>query len=184
VYVIDASARSPFEPYWFLGQLERKPNRVKWHLLNWTLGPAILSGLLSAAGAGEPANMPQELWRDFPGLVVGVASFFGAWFIVMFVLRLIAQRLNEGRLTWTETRLGAFAMAVQWLLLAGAFAVLLAVRQTAIAITGGWSPGWQPGVLGAMMGAAVGFVLGLGVAQLRLPERLGLDKAKTANAGS
>lgn len=149
---------------------------MKWHLLNWTLGPAILAGLLAGAAAGPPAGV-AEAWRDLPWTVVGLAGFFGSWYLIMFGLRMLAQRLNEGRLVWSEVRLAATVTAIQWSLLTMAMAVLLAVRQGAIDITGGWSAGWQAMPIGALIGAAVGLPLGLGVARLRIPQRLGLDKA-------
>lgn len=89
---------------------------------------------------------------------------------------MIVQRLNEGRLSWAEVSRLAKAMVVQWVLLACALAVLLTVRQLALTLTGGWSAGLQALPVGAAIGAGVGLVLGLGVAQLRLPERLGLVK--------
>lgn len=149
---------------------------MKWHLLNWTLGPAILSGILATAGAGPLAGIAEDTWQNLPGTVVGIASFFGCWFLVMFVVRMIAQRLNEGRLAWSDVRLLAIVMAIQWALLAIAMGVLLSVRQGTIQITGGWGASWQALPVGALIGAAVGLPLGLGVARLRIPECLGLDK--------
>lgn len=62
------------------------------------------------------------------------------------------------------------------MLLAFALGVLLTVRQTVLTLTGGWPRGLLALPIGAAIGAAVGLTLGLGVAQLRLPERLGLVK--------
>ena len=157
---------------------------MKMHLLNWTLGPAILSGILATAGAGPDAHANEVTWRSLPGTAVGVAAFFGCWFVVMFVLRLIVQRLNEGRLAWADIRTMAAVIAIQWVLLACAFGVLLAVRQTALTITGGWPAGVHALPVGAAIGAGAGLILGLGVAQLRLPERLGLVKEEESKSSS
>ena len=86
---------------------------MKMHLLNWTLGPAILSGILATAGAGPNALANEVTWRSLPGTAIGVAGFFGVWFVVMFLLRLIVERLNEGRLAWADIRTMAAVMAVQ-----------------------------------------------------------------------
>lgn len=154
---------------------------MKAHLVNWTLGPAILSAILACGGADPLAGPALHGWLELARTIVGLAGFFGAFYVVMFLLRLIAQRLNEGRLVGAEVRMLAKVMAVQWMLLCGAFAVLLTVRHLSIMATGGWAKGWQAALAGGIVGATVGFVLGFGVAQLRLPQRLGLDAPPPTN---
>jgi hypothetical protein len=150
---------------------------MKAHLLNWTLGPAILGAIFASAGAVPPPPPALEVWLGYPREVLGVAGFFGAWYLVMLVLRATVHRLNEGRFVWAEVRVGAAAMAIQCALLVVALAVLLAVHHLAVLVTGGWPRSWRSAVGGAIVGAGVGLLLGLGVARLRLTQRLGLGTA-------
>jgi hypothetical protein len=156
---------------------------MKAHLLNWTLGPAMLAMILAAGGADPPVASAGDTWLEFVRTMVGLTGFFATWYLVMLLLGAIAHRLNGGRFVWAEVRLGATVRAIQLALLVFALTVLLAVRQGAVLLTSGWSAGWLPAVIGAVIGAAVGLPLGLGVAQLRIPQRLGLDKTSPASPG-
>lgn len=149
---------------------------MKWHLLNWTLGPAILGAIFASGGAGPPPAA-LDAWLDFLRLAEGLAAFCVTWYLIGLMLQIIAHRLNEGRFIWAKVRLGALCMAVQLMLLVGALTVLLAVRQLAVILTGGWPKGGWAAACGAAVAAGVGLLLGLGVARLRLPQRLGLDRA-------
>src|SRR5437879_404846 len=149
---------------------------MRAHLLNWTLGPALLGAIFAAGGADAPRGPALDsllgLWRGFFGL----AGFFGALYLVSLVLQIMAHRLNEGRFVWVEVRMGAIVMAVQLVLLVVALVVLLTVREFTVIMTGGWPRGLWAAAGGAAAGAPVGLVLGLGVARLRITQRLGLDK--------
>ena len=60
-------------------------------------------------------------------------------------------------------------------LLVFALALILTVSQLAVIVLGSWEAGWRSAAVGAGVGGAVGLLAGLGVAWLRIPERLGLD---------
>src|SRR5262245_59459563 len=55
---------------------------MRAHLLNWTLGPALLGAIVAAGGADGPAGPAFDallvLWRGFFGL----AGFFGGFYLV------------------------------------------------------------------------------------------------------
>jgi hypothetical protein len=149
---------------------------MRAHLLNWTLGPALLGAIIAGGGAVAPAvpafDALVALWRG----VVGLAGFFVAFYLVSLVIQIIVHRLNGGRFVGAEVRRVAIVMAVQLALLLLALMVLLTVREVAISATGGWPrSGWAAAV-GAVTAAAVGLPMGFCVAQLRLPQRLGLDR--------
>ena len=150
---------------------------MRAHLVNWTLGPALLGVIFASGGADAPAGPPLDallgVWRGFFGL----AWFFGAFYLVSLVFQIIAHRLNEGRFLWVEVRMGATVMAVRLVLLVVALVVLLTVREFAAIVTGGWPRGLWAAAGGAVGAAPVGLLMGLGVARLRLPQRLGLDRA-------
>ena len=52
---------------------------MKAHLLNWTLGPAILAAIVAAGGANPLAASALETLLGLPGRVVGLAGFFGTF---------------------------------------------------------------------------------------------------------
>jgi hypothetical protein len=149
---------------------------MKAHLLNWALGPAFLGAVFASSGSDPPAAPALDAWLGGLRAVAGLAGFFGAVWLVALVLRIIAQRLNEGRFVWAEVRLVATVMAVKVALLVFALAVLLGVYQLAVNVLGGGRGGWRAAAVGAVVGAVVGLPAGLGVARLRLPQRLGLDR--------
>lgn len=149
---------------------------MKAHLLNWTLGPALLAAIFAANGADPPAAPASDILLGLPSVVVGLAGFFGTFYLIFLMLRIIAHRLNEGRFVWAEIRLGAVVMAIQLVLLVAAVSVLFTIHQLAVFVTGGWPKGWLAAAGGAVIGAAVGLPMGVGVALLRIPQRLGLDR--------
>ena len=149
---------------------------MKAHLLNWTLGPALLAAIFAANGADPPAARARDILLGIPSVVVGLAGFFGTFYLVVLVLRIIAHRLNERRFVWAEIRLGAIVMAIQLVLFVVAVSVLFTIHQVAVIVTGGWPNGWLAAAGGAVIGAAVGLPMGVGVALLRLPERLGIGE--------
>jgi hypothetical protein len=148
---------------------------MRAHLLNWTLGPALLGAIVAAGGADAPAGTALDaliaLWRGF----LGLAGFFGAFYLVCVVLQIIVHRLNEGRFVRADVRMGATMMAVQFVLFAVTLLVLFTVREFAVIGTGGWPKSVWVGAAGAVTAAPIGLLMGLGVARLRLPQRLGLD---------
>jgi hypothetical protein len=149
---------------------------MKSHLLNWTLGPALLGAIFAAGGAEAPAGPALgalfALWRGFFGL----AGFFVAFYLVSVLLQTIAYRLNEGRFIWTDVRTGATAMAVRLVLLMVTLLVLFTVREFAVIATGGWPKSVWAAAGGAVTAAPIGLLMGLGVARLQLRQRLGLDR--------
>jgi len=149
---------------------------MRAHLVNWTLGPALLGAIVAAGGAEAPAGPALDsllaAWRGFFALT----GFFAAFYLVSVVLQIIAHRLNEGRFAWAELRMGATVMAVRLVLLVVALVVLLTVREFTVIVTGGWPRSLLAAAGGAAGGALIGLLLGLGVARLRLPQRLGLDR--------
>jgi len=149
---------------------------MKAHLLNWTLGPALLSAIFAASGADPPAAPASQILLGLPSVFVGFAGFFGTFYLIFLLLRIIAHRLNERRFVWTEIRVGATVMAIQLVLLVVTFSVLFTIHQLAVIVTGGWPKGWQAAAGGAGVGAAVGLPMGIGVALLQLPKRLGLEE--------
>jgi hypothetical protein len=149
---------------------------MKAHLLNWTLGPALLGAILAAGGAEAPAGPALDsllaLWRGFFGL----AGFFGAFYLISVVLQIIVHRLNEGRFIWADVRTGATLMAVRLVLLMVTLLVLFTVREFAVLVTGGWPKSVWAAAGGAVTAAPIGLLMGVGVARLQLRQRLGLDR--------
>jgi hypothetical protein len=150
---------------------------MKAHLLNWMIGPAFLGALFGSFGAGPvPAPSPAE-WLDIFVTLGRVGAFFGGGLLVLLTIMVLARRGVEGRFPpWAEVRLFATVMAVKVALMVFAMGMIIIVSLIAALVTGGWQGSWHTALVGAAVGAALGLPLGLGVAWLKIPQRLGLDK--------
>ena len=158
---------------------------MKAHLLNWVIGSACCGAFFAYAGfEPEFASVPSvgELLLAIPNaLLLG-----GGAVAILTSLATIAIRLERGFFDWAQVRLIAAAMSVKIALIAFVFWTAVTVYQIAGHLLGEWPAGWTAAVIGACVGAALGLLAGLGVARLRIPERLGLiqpAQSEVANTG-
>lgn len=150
---------------------------MRAHLLNWTFGPALLGAMFASFGSPAPAAPPAvPEWLQMLEALARLGMFFLGAGLVLTALMAVVSRLIEGRFVWAQVRLFGVMMMVKVAMMVFALALLCSVYMAASAALGGWQGGWIAAVVGAVLGVVVGLPVGYGVALLRIPERLGLDK--------
>jgi len=151
---------------------------MKSHLLGWTIAPALFVGALAAHGCEAGTWPGPGGWLDVFVTVGRIGLFFACAGVALLALAILVLRLEKGRFDWAEVRQLAAAMVVKVAMLVFVLGALLVGFTLAAVVLGGWRGGWLAALGGAGVGATVGLNLGLLIAWLKIPQRLGLDRAR------
>ena len=138
---------------------------MKAHLLNWTLGPAVLGAIFASAGADPPPGPALLHPAGAPACGPRARGLLHYVLCRSPGAPRCCPPAERGPVRLGGGADGDGRDGRSTVLLVVALAVLLVVHQFAVIVTGGWSKGGLAAAGGAVTGAAVGLLLGLGVAR-------------------